>query len=264
MQKTALPPEVMEKRLAWAKHELRLKKLARWYFRHVLWFDLCNSILPRSEAKAKEQALARKGNRGWMSDLSAEYSRNLRGNQTATKQKSWDTERVWWAPMLVRGKLHIEVLPQNFPGETPEGVAIIVRKIPAVLNARFPQASKPKVLMTDRGRGFFQPCNGLITDEYLAALQETGLRAHQGDDASVQPGNLQDVVLHETAVSWVRHLLERTLPKRPWEETCAAYGSRLREVCGTVNANHDVEGLCLEFPERLQAVVDKLGDRLRT
>ena len=52
------------------------------------------------------------------SNNSAEYSRTLRGNPASTKQNSWDTEKVWWAPMLVRGKLHIEHLPDNFPRET--------------------------------------------------------------------------------------------------------------------------------------------------
>ena len=60
--------------------------------------------------------MARKGNKGWMSEKSVEYSRNLRGKQTATKQRGWDTERVWWAPMLVRGKLHVEYFSNTFPG----------------------------------------------------------------------------------------------------------------------------------------------------
>ena len=76
LQKKALTAEVKEKRLAWARVEQRKGRSAGWFFRHVVWVDLCNSVLPRTEAKAKEQALARKGNKGWMSDNSAEYSRN--------------------------------------------------------------------------------------------------------------------------------------------------------------------------------------------
>ena len=30
--------------------------------------------------------------------------------------------------MLVRGKLHLELLPAEFPGETPEGAALLVAK----------------------------------------------------------------------------------------------------------------------------------------
>jgi len=40
-----------------------------------------------------------------------------------------------------------------------------------------------------------------ITPEFQQALAETELRAYYRDDASVQPGNLQDVLLHETAVA---------------------------------------------------------------
>ena len=32
-----------------------------WYYRRLVWTDICNEILPLSEPKANEQALARKG-----------------------------------------------------------------------------------------------------------------------------------------------------------------------------------------------------------
>ena len=117
--------------------------------------------------------------------------------------------------------------------------------------------------MTDRGQGFFNKTTGQMTAEYAAALEAADLRALQGHDASGQPGNLQDLLLHETAVSWVRFLLTQTLPKRPWEETCEQYGVRLHRVCQKVNAKHDVTGLCMELPSRLEKLVEKLGDRLR-
>ena len=71
----------------------------------------------------------------------------------------------------------------NFPGETPEGAAILANLIPGVLKVRFPTEAKPKIVMTDRGRGFFRPANGRITPEWQAALQANGLRPLQGDDA---------------------------------------------------------------------------------
>jgi hypothetical protein len=49
---------------------------------------------------------------------------------------SSDTVRVWWVPILTRGKLHIEPLPDNFPGETEEGASIMVAKVRAALNIR--------------------------------------------------------------------------------------------------------------------------------
>lgn len=80
LQKKALPETVQQKRLVWG-HSLQQADagIAGWCCRHIVWTDLCNSILPRTEAKAKEQALARKGRRGWMSQKSQGYSPNLRG-----------------------------------------------------------------------------------------------------------------------------------------------------------------------------------------
>ena len=92
----------------------------------------------------------------------------------------------------------------------------------------------------DRGKGFYNPSTGKITPEYSAALREYGFKAFWGDDASVQPGHLQEVLLHETAVSWLRHRLTETLPAKLWEETPAAFGARLRQCCAAVNADLEV------------------------
>ncbi len=44
--------------------------------------------------------LARKGAKGWMSSKTKLKSKSLRGKKEALKQKSWDSIRVWWAPVL--------------------------------------------------------------------------------------------------------------------------------------------------------------------
>jgi len=137
-------------------------------------------------------ALARKGKKGWMSEGSQEYSRNLRGSAHVLKQKSGDTEKVWWFPLLVRGKLHVDLLPSTFPGECPEGAATLANMIPSVLNKRFPQSAKPRIVMTDRGKGFYHTANAQMTEEYRAALRAHGLRAFMGENAMKQPGDLQE------------------------------------------------------------------------
>jgi hypothetical protein len=118
-------------------------------------------------------------------------------------------------------------------------------------------------VFVDRGKGFYNPSTGKITPEFSAALRECGFHAFWGDNASVQPGHLQEVLLHETAVSWLRHRLTETLPTKPWEETPAAYGTRLRQCCAAVNVDLEVENLCRAFPGRIQKLVDKKGGRLR-
>ena len=71
------------------------------------------------------------------------------------KQKSWGTDKVWWMPVLVRGKLHTVVLPESFQEETAEYIDIAIGKIRGILNVRFPQDNKPKLIMSDRGVPLF-------------------------------------------------------------------------------------------------------------
>ncbi len=178
------------------------------------------------------------------------------------KMNSSDTVRVWWVPILSRGKLHVEPSPDNFPGETEKGAATIVARVRAALNVRFPGGSQPKVLLTDRGNGFYQSGGRGITAGYRDALREHGLRAFMGADASAQPGSLQELLLHETAVSWMRVGLAKTVPKECWAETLPASRSRLKAVCASINAKHDVAGLCRELPDRVADLDQRRGGRL--
>ena len=81
-------------------------------------------------------------------------------------------------------------------------------------------------------------------------------------DAAEQPGALQDVLLHETAVSWVRNSLKTSLPQKPWEESREAFGARLRDAAREANTKYDVDGLCREFPSRIADLKARSGDRL--
>ena len=145
-----------------------------------------------------------------MSKGSQEHSQNLRMPRHVLKLHSSDTVRVWWVPVLARGKLHVEALPDTFPGETEAGATIMVAKVKAALNIRFQGQAAPRSVTTDRGNGFYVAGTGCITGGYQAALKTHGLRALLGEDASVQPGQLQELMLHETAVSWIRERLKKT------------------------------------------------------
>ena len=61
---------------------------------------------------------------------------------------------------------------------------------------------------------------------------------------------------------WLRHRLKVSLPARPWLETRGQFGTRLKEQAQYVNDHYNVEGLCKGFPDRIQAVFDRNGDRL--
>ena len=126
---------------------------------------------------------ARKNGKGWMSADAEAYSWNLRAERHTLKQNRWDSVRTWWAPFLMRGKLHVECLGADFPGECPEGAALLAAKARSTINARFRAGDKPCVVFTDRGRGFYDPRTGNLTGEYRVALQDNGLRAFMGSDA---------------------------------------------------------------------------------
>ena len=260
--KNALTDWQMTRRLAWTRYMQALPHTPAWHYTKLLWTDLCNSILPRTEQKAQELALARKGGKGWMSDGSQGQAVNLRGNKSALKQNSWNCIRVWWVPILARGKLHLEILGDDFPGETEEGATIMVSKVRAALNVRFPGGDAPKILFVDRGPAFYHSSTGGITAAFQQALRDNGLRAFMGNDASEQPGALQEVMLHETAVAWCRYKLAKCVPARPWLETVPEYRARLKSVAAAVNTHHNVEGLCWELPQRVEAVRLAEGARI--
>ena len=117
-------------------------------------------------------------------------------------------------------------------------------------------------MFTDRGNGFYEPGSGAITESYRAALKANKLKAFMGNCASMQPGCLQEVMLHETAMAWVRIRLAKAVPKNCWTEPVADYHKRLKACCADINATHNVDGLCRELPLRVQMLVDNKGDRI--
>ena len=88
------------------------------------------------------------------------------------------------------------------------------------------------------------------------------MKAFFGVDASVQPGQLQEIMLHETAVAWMRTRLAKTVPRRAWEETREAYHARLKACAGHINGHFDVEALCRGLPGRVAELAACRGDRL--
>ena len=210
LQKSALPDFLIDERMRFCRYMLRLPHTDEWYYKNLIWLDLCNDIIPTSERMAAKQALARKGGKGWMSPDCREYSRNLRGDKMPIKQKSADTYRVWWMPVLMRGKLHIEIFNAEFPGENAAGAVLAAERLRPILNVRFGRCpSEPKVVFTDKGKCFYDGVTGEIRQGWKDALKSSGVKPFMGDDASAQSGTLGDVLLHETAVSWVPALKKR-------------------------------------------------------
>ena len=93
-------------------------------------------------------------------------------------------------------------------------------------------------------------------------LQARSFEAFQGNNASKQPGNLQEAMLHETAVSWIRRREAKARTTTPWTETVEEFGARMRGIVQNINDKCNVEGLCRGLPKRLQKIVDAEGDRV--
>ena len=136
------------------------------------------------------------------------------GSQEVLKQKGWNTERVWWVPVLAKGKLHVEMLGEDFPGEEPAGAPALVTAVRYGLKKRFQGDAGPSVLFLDRSRAFFNTFTGRVTPELADALERTTLSLFWGEDAHEQPGACADVLLHETAVAWIRDGLSKCVCQR--------------------------------------------------
>ena len=79
----------------------------------------------------------------------------------------------------------------------------------------------------------------------------------------MQLGNLSEVLLHKTAVSWLRVRLAESVPAKAWAETKEQYTSRLRACCQAVNSCYDIEGLRRTFPARIAKLREAEGGRLK-
>ena len=88
LSKTALSDHVIQQRLQWLTYMERLGHSEEWYYKHLIWIDVCNHIMPTTEKIAADQALARKAGRGWMSEGCQHFSKNLQGDKTKLKQNS--------------------------------------------------------------------------------------------------------------------------------------------------------------------------------
>ena len=269
LQKTALPDFLKEKRLLWGKRlQEEPSNTAGWYARHCVWVDPCYNILSTSQRQIFDQDMAKKGNRKrWISEDQRRYSRNLRSSGHGGKQAQFGDRKLWWFVVLTRGKVHIEVMGHEWR-QTGAGMAAFVERLPAVLKKMVgPDAALPRILFSDRGPGFYQGSTGHITQHYEAALRRNGFRPFAGHDASSQPPDVPDVLLHETVAAWIRNYLRVHPFSRSGSLDVQEAKLRvvLKECCQHINAQYDVDGLCHGFPERLRKLVDETkGDRLKS
>ena len=266
LQKTFLPDDVKEHRCNMCRYILENADngdSVQWWARYVLWIDPCASILARSRRKYDKMRRAEMGNRKrYISDNARMYNRNLRQPKEVLKQNSFDTERISWLMVLARGKVAVEMLPEDWY-VNGEGMAAAVTRLPVILRRMLgADAVLPRVLFTDRGTGMYAP-SGKVVREYNRATTAAGFHLYWSEDAAKQAPDMGDLLLHETAVAWFRNRMRRTKPiVHPWEESRSQWAERAASCVRAVNAENDVSGLCREFPMRLSACLEQGGERL--
>ena len=266
VQKTSLSPAMREARVLWAIKVLEMKHQSRWFFNHCLWMDPCSSVLPGSLKTLYDQQRTGFGKaKKWGSPDVKFKSENMRASPYAGKQAQWGDKRVWWYIVMTRGKVHIEVMPDGW-SQNGEGQAYMVRQLPRILKKMCGRGeATPTVVCTDRGPGYYHPALGTITPEYHAALEEQGLTAFAGEHAKWQPADIPDVLLHETAVAWVRRYLKYNpmLYTADLKKDQARLEQSLQDAVSHINTYFEVADLCHGWPKRLKDLRDNEGDRLK-
>ena len=268
LQKMFLPDDIKDHRLTMSRYILEHTLHGEdpsWWLRNVVWIDPCASILPRSRKQYDKMRRAElRDRKRLISDDAREYSRNLKGPRESLKQASWDAERVSWMVVLARGKVAMQILPEDWT-LTAEGMVAAIKGLTSTLRRMLGANGRlPRTLFTDRGTGMYIPA-GQACSAFAEAVADEGFRLYWGADAVRQSPDMGDMLLHETAVSWIRARLRREKPEvHPWLESREQWSARAQRVLRNINMEYDVDGLCRAFPARLHNCVEGLGERLRT
>ena len=265
-KKTALSPELKVARVKWSQRLQGFGYDEAWFHQNVVWFDPCHTILTLSPRTAFDiQQASYGGGKRWMSKGARGSSRNLRASKFAGHQCRWGDRRVWWFMVVARGVVGYVVMGHEWT-QNGEGMRAFVEELGTVLRKMLgPDARLPRVVFTDRGPGLYHSSTGYIVPEYKKALKDNGFRPFAGDDASWQPPDVPDLLMHDTAVSWTRKFAKKNpLPKNTDLNTQEESLCRLLNDCQKhINKNYDVASLCRSLPGRLAELQMNQGDRLK-
>ena len=268
LHKTALTGPQKIARIAWARRLLQMGRPAGWYRQNCVWIDPCSTIVYASPKAAfdEQRSSAGKGKR-WMSKSSRQSSRNLRASAFAGKQVRAGDTRLWWFVIVARGRVEIEFMGDYWK-QAGAGMAEFMTRLPAILRRMLgPSAALPRVVVSDRGPGFYLSGlrNGEIVPAYAAALRHAGFRPFAGSSAAGQPADCPDLLLHETAVGWIRKYFKR----HPFHRSQGLAHNIARVKTGMsscvehINGHYAVEDLCSSWPRRLEELVLANGERLK-
>lgn len=265
LHRTALSPELKRLRLAWASAQEKEGNPPHWFLRNVIYLDPSHTILTdrmRSNFDEEQAAFGKK--KRWMSPDTKGISRNLLAPPYATKQAQYGDKKIWWFIVLFRGYVHFEIMDDTWT-QTGAGMSDMVDRLEGILKKRLGRdVALPRIILSDRGPGFYQSSTGHIVGEYHNALKRNGFRSYAGTDAGKQPPDMPDVFPHETAMAWARAYFKKHPLKKGGGVTAMEEQLRtsLKECAAFINSNYDVEGLCSSFPARVKELRQSGGERL--
>ena len=211
--------------------------------------------------------------RRYISDDGRGYPRNLRGPKEALKQASHEAMRINWIVVLARGRVAIEMLPEDWalngdgmahvvaslPGilRRSDGMAHVVASLPGILRRMLgPRSTLPRTLWTNRGTGMYSPL-GMVVHAYAGAAASAGFRLYWEDNAKEQAPDIGDLLLHEVAVAWFRGEMRRTKPTvMPWEDARAQWAACASRCVTAINSEYNAKGLCAELLGRLRKFME--------
>ena len=102
-----------------------------------------------------------------------------------------------------------------------------------------------------------------ITGEQHESIRKHGFSPYAGTDASSQPADMPDVFPHKTAVAWCRSCLKKhPLERGSLDAMENELQKKLADAARCTNRTYDVHGLRSSFPELLDKLRKRGGDRL--
>ncbi len=94
----------MAERAAWARRLLREHDDPNLYFKHIIWKDVCNNVLPGGPQKAAEAVLHGKNKKRRLRSPGARTrSKDCGGTSPSQKQCGQGDRKVWFFVAMTRG-----------------------------------------------------------------------------------------------------------------------------------------------------------------
>ena len=274
--KKAISKTKQETRKRWCEMMVAMNKDEAWLKKNVIYFDPQRWIIPGTNEKYENQKrhAAAKG-KAWFSSTSRYDSINLPGGYP--KQKSWSDKNACWYVFVTRGKVFTVIVPPGKVKGKNYGMDYAFAEFEKSMDKEFPDQSKPRVLVSDRGLPMYNTV-GWATHDYRSVVSKYGYRlSHpkmndfqntqtlkQQWDQTCQPGSIGDLLPHENIMSSMDRLCSPigTYGASGPGESITSFRNRLRKAAKHITDNEDVLSTCGSFFNRLQDCIRRGGDRI--